>query len=78
VANPKREVFGNVLQPFEGDDFRGPDGMCWGDYGRLYRTVYGQQNIAVLNQDGSHADRLPLDGENPTNCAFALSTRRSS
>ena len=75
ARNPKREVFGNVLLPFEGDDFRGPDGMCWGDDGRLYRTVYGQLNITVLNQDGSLAKRLPLDGENPTNCALALSGR---
>jgi gluconolactonase len=27
TGSPRREVFGNVLQPFEGDDFRGPDGM---------------------------------------------------
>ena len=49
--------------------------MCWGDDDRLYCTVYGQRNITVLNQDGSLAKRLPLDGENPTNCAFALSGR---
>ena len=72
AAKPKREIFGNVLQPFEGDDFRGPDGMAWGDDGRLYCTVYGQQNITVLNGDGSLAERLALAGENPTNCAFAL------
>jgi gluconolactonase len=71
-AQPQREVFGNVLQPFEGDDFRGPDGMCWGDDGRLYCTVYGQRNVTVLDNNGSVAERLPLDGENPTNCAFAL------
>jgi gluconolactonase len=29
-VSPKREIFGNVLQPFKGDDFRGPDGMAWG------------------------------------------------
>jgi gluconolactonase len=72
AATPKREVFGNVLQPFDGDDFRGPDGMCWGDDGRLYCAVYGQRNVTVLNKDGSVAERLALDGENPTNCAFAL------
>jgi gluconolactonase len=73
TEKPRREVFGNVLQPFEGDDFRGPDGMCFGDDGRLYCTVYGQRNVTVLNQDGSLVERLPLEGENPTNCAFALS-----
>jgi gluconolactonase len=75
AASPTREVFGNVLQPFEGDDFRGPDGMCWGDDERLYCTVYGQRNVTVLAKDGSVVERLPLDGENPTNCAFALSGR---
>ncbi len=74
-ASPRRELFGNVLQSFDGDDFRGPDGMCWGDDGRLYCTVYGQRNVTVLNSDGSVAERLPLEGENPTNCAFALAGR---
>ena len=69
---PKREVFGNVLQPFEGDDFRGPDGMAFGTDGRLYCTVYGQQNVTVLDSKGNVAERLPLDGPNPTNCAFTL------
>jgi gluconolactonase len=73
AAKLRREIFGNVLQPFEGDAFRGPDGMCWGNDGRLYCTVYGQRNITILNKDGSLSERLPLDGENPTNCAFALS-----
>ena len=73
AEKPKRVVFGNVLQPFDGDDFRGPDGMCWGDDGRLYCTVYGQRNVTILGKDGSVEQRLPLDGENPTNCAFALS-----
>jgi gluconolactonase len=73
---PKRELFGNVLQPVEGDDFAGPDGMKFGTDGRLYCTVYGQQNVTVLNADGSVAERLPLTGPNPTNCAFALSGRK--
>lgn len=70
---PKREMFGNVLQPFEGDDFKGPDGMKFGTDGRLYCTVYGQGNVTVLNADGSVHERLILQGNNPTNCAFALS-----
>jgi gluconolactonase len=61
-ANPQGEVFGNVLQPYEGDYFRGPDGMCWGVDGRLYCAVYGQRNVTVLNTDGSIAEPLPLDG----------------
>jgi gluconolactonase len=73
-ASPRREVFGNVLQPFDGDEFRGPDGMAWGDDGRLYCTVYGQRNVTVLSTDGTLSERLPLAGENPTNCAFALTS----
>ena len=75
-ATPDREVFGNVLQPFEGDDFKGPDGMKFGLDGRLYCTVYGQGNVTVLNRDGSVAERLALAGECPTNCDFARSGRK--
>jgi gluconolactonase len=75
AQSPARELFCNVLQPFEGDDFRGPDGMAFGDDGRLYCTVYSQRNVTVLNRDGSLAERLALEGDNPTNCAFALSGR---
>ena len=69
---PKRELFGNVLQPSDEDGFKGPDGMKFGLDGRLYCTVYGQKNITVLDMAGAVAERLPLDGPNPTNCAFAL------
>ncbi len=70
AAEPKREFFGNVLQPDDRSGFKGPDGMKFGLDGRLYCTVYGQSNVTVLNQDGSIADRLMLHGEAPTNCAF--------
>ncbi len=69
---PTRQIFGNVLQPIHGDDFAGPDGMKFGTDGRLYCTVYGQQNVTVLNADGSLAERLPLAGPCPTNCAFTM------
>ena len=72
AGTPKREQFGNVLQPDNGSGFQGPDGMKFGADGRLYCTVYGQGNVTVLNTDGSVAERLALDGECPTNCAFAL------
>lgn len=73
---PERELFGNVLQPFEGDDFKGPDGMKFGADGRLYCTVYGQGNVTVLDGDGRVAERLALQGSDPTNCAFALEGRK--
>jgi gluconolactonase len=72
AAAPRRETFGNVLQPDSRPIFQGPDGMKFGADGRLYCTVYNQKNITVLEQDGSVADRLILIGEKPTNVAFAL------
>jgi gluconolactonase len=68
---PKREVFGNVLQADDSQDFKGPDGMKFGVDGRLYCTVYNQQNVTVLDEDGTVADRLMLDGTCPTNLAFS-------
>jgi gluconolactonase len=73
AGTPEREIFGNVLQPDESEGFKGPDGMKFGADGRLYCTVYGQRNVTVLDPAGTVAERLPLDGTNPTNCAFALS-----
>ena len=73
---PTRELFGNVLQPDDQAGFKGPDGMKFGLDGRLYCTVYGQQNVTVLDRDGTVADRLTLDGPCPTNLAFARSGRQ--
>jgi gluconolactonase len=68
---PKRELFGNVLQPDNRDVFKGPDGMAFGVDGRLYCTVYNQKNVTVLEREGTIVDRLMLDGEAPTNLAFS-------
>ena len=73
---PKRELFGNVLQPDNQTGFKGPDGMKFGLDGRLYCTVYGQQNVTVLDSTGKVAERLPLEGTCPTNLAFARSGKR--
>ncbi len=73
---PRRELFGNVLQPDNQAGFKGPDGMKFGLDGRLYCTVYGQQNITVLDTTGKVAERLELDGPCPTNLAFARSGKR--
>ena len=51
--------------------FRGPGGMKFGADGRLYCTVYNQRNVTVLDRNGNVADRMMLDGEQPTNCAFS-------
>ncbi len=68
---PERQPFGNVLQADGQTGFKGPDGMKFGVDGRLYCTVYAQQNVTVLNADGSIAERLMLDGTCPTNLCFA-------
>jgi gluconolactonase len=71
-----REVFGNVLQPDEQTGFKGPDGMKFGSDGRLYCTVYAQQNVTVLDTSGKVAERLPLDGGCPTNLCFARTGKK--
>jgi gluconolactonase len=73
---PNRELFGNVLQPDTQAGFKGPDGMKFGLDGRLYCTVYGQQNVTVLDKSGKVAERLMLNGPCPTNLAFARSGKR--
>jgi gluconolactonase len=70
--SPPRVLFGNVLQPDERPVFKGPDGMKFGMDGRLYCTVYNQRNVTVLDRKGAVAERLMLDGPEPTNCAFSL------
>jgi gluconolactonase len=73
---PRRELFGNVLQPDDQTGFKGPDGMKFGLDGRLYCTVYGQKNVTVLDKTGKVAERLTLDGPCPTNLAFARSGKK--
>jgi len=73
---PKRQVFGNVLQPDDQAGFKGPDGMKFGVDGRLYCTVYGQRNVTVLDKDGEVAERLLLDGACPTNLTFSRDGER--
>ena len=72
AAPPRRELFGNVLQLDDRPVFGGPDGMKFGADGRLYCTVYNQRNVTVLDADGKVSERLTLNGEAPTNCAFSL------
>ena len=69
--DPSRELFGNVLQQDDQTGFKGPDGMKFGADGRLYCTVYGQQNVTVLDKTGAVAERLKLDGPCPTNLCFS-------
>jgi gluconolactonase len=65
-----REDFGNVIKSPDAPGFQGPDGMKFGSNGHLYVTVYGQGDVTVLEKDGKVAERIKLEGHNPTNCAF--------
>ena len=72
-GDPKRELFGNVNTPDGPSGWRGPDGMAFGQDGRLYCTVYGQGDVTVLDTAGKVSERLPTNGLRPTNIAFAQS-----
>lgn len=69
-APATRQRFGNVLRDDWDGGFRGPDGMAFGQDGRLYCTVYGQADVTVLDAGGQVAERIPTEGSAPTNVAF--------
>jgi gluconolactonase len=69
VAGP-RKLFGNVIDPQAEPGYKGPDGMKFGQDGRLYCTVYGQQDVTVLEPNGSISRRIRTHGKKPTNIAF--------
>ncbi|WP_134090857.1 SMP-30/gluconolactonase/LRE family protein [Olivibacter sp. XZL3] len=60
--NPR--IFANTGGPI------GPDGIAFDDEGNLYVAVYGSGSIRVFDPTGSTIERIPLPGNNPTNCAF--------
>ena len=67
-----RVLFGNVIRPDAPPGWKGPDGMAFGQDGRLYVAVFGQQDVTVLDSQGKVAERLPTQGILPTNVAFGL------
>lgn len=69
-ATPKRQFFGHCMVPDDRPVFKGPDGIKFGADGRLYCTIYGQGVVTVLDSTGALVDRLPTQGEKPTNIAF--------
>jgi len=69
--NAERAEWENPRVWAEGlDGAPGPDGMAFGEDGLLHVAVYGAGAIFVLGPDGAVQDKLPLPGNNPTNCAF--------
>ncbi len=74
----RRELFGNVLDPELGSrGLRGPDGMKFDGDGRLYVTVFGQGDVTVLDRSGCVIDRIPTEGNAPTNLAFGPAGSRT-
>lgn len=53
----------------------GPDGMAFDRAGNLYVAVYGTGEIRVVGPAGDITGRIPLPGQNPTNCAVDPSGR---
>ncbi len=71
-----RVLFGNVIRPDAPPGWKGPDGMAFGEDGRLYVAVFGQRDVTVLGRGGEVSERIPTDGNLPTNVAFALPGRK--
>ena len=44
--------------------------------GRLYVAVFGQRDVTVLGMRGEVSERIPTDGNLPTNVAFTLPGRK--
>lgn len=78
VSEPKREFFGNVFDGEAPGEFIGPDGMKFGADGRLYCTVTGQGEIAVLDKTGAVVERIKTAGIAPTNIAFTEDGRHKA
>lgn len=66
-----RERFGHSCPDLIGG-YRGPDGMAFGQDGRLYVAVFGQGRVNVMNSAGVIVERIPTRGQKPTNVAFGL------
>ena len=66
----RREDFGNVLDSTGPEGYKGPDGMAFGENGKLFVTVFGQGDVTVLGKDGCVAERIRTTGRRPSNVAF--------
>ncbi|NIA24468.1 MAG: SMP-30/gluconolactonase/LRE family protein [Gammaproteobacteria bacterium] len=69
----ERNLFANVMRsaPKSYGRTAGPDGMAFDEEGRLYVTVLGQGDIAVVETEGDVRHYLEVPGDLPTNVAFA-------
>ena len=65
-----RQLFGNVVDPSNPAEIKGPDGMKFGADGNLYVAVFGQGDVTVLDPGGQVVKRIKTAGSMPTNLAF--------
>ncbi|PQA89408.1 SMP-30/gluconolactonase/LRE family protein [Hyphococcus luteus] len=66
----ERETFANVIEHFNPEEFKGPDGMKFAADGSLYACVFGEGVVAVVDKSGAVASRLKVQGSMPTNLAY--------
>lgn len=65
-----REIFGNVIENYDPEELKGPDGMKFGADGNLYVCVFGQGDVTVLGKNGEVVNRIKTEGSFPTNLCF--------
>jgi gluconolactonase len=70
VARGLRESFGNVTNLQVPGGLKAPDGIAFGEDGKLYVAVFGQGDVTVLDNHGNVIDRIRTRGRLPTNVAF--------
>ena len=69
--NPETLAWGSAEPWVDVGGRIGPDGMAFGDDGNLYVAVFGGGAVKIVSPSGEVSGELPLDGDNPSNCAFA-------
>ncbi|MAW79283.1 MAG: hypothetical protein CMI63_03525 [Parvularcula sp.] len=71
-----RALFANVIEHFNPDEFKGPDGMKFASDGSLYACVFGEGAVAVVDRGGAVCDRLAVEGSMPTNLAYGAQRKK--
>ncbi len=75
--NAERTLWGNVIENFDPQILKGPDGMKFAADGSLYACVFGQGDVTVLDRHGAVLRRIKTDGMMPTNLVFGPDGQQS-